>query len=149
MSQSHSKAELGVRPCSPNCKHNTLPETKTVLEREGTRSSNIFIRRGRKAVQGRRRGWKTSYILPTPKLWKSLTSIPHGSESGMLPEGVGKRPGRRVAQNYSNPLSWTQWCHLPCPLFPISVLNPPVMHILLGWIGCGPWGLSTLLYLPP
>lgn len=39
MSQSHSKAELGVRPCSPNSKHNTLPETKAVLEREGPRSS--------------------------------------------------------------------------------------------------------------
>lgn len=48
----------------------------------------------------------------------------------MLPEGEGKGPERRVAQGYSNSLSWTQWCHLPCPFFPISVLNPPVISIL-------------------
>lgn len=39
MSQSHYKAEPGWRLCSPDSEHNTLHETKTVLQREGVRSN--------------------------------------------------------------------------------------------------------------
>lgn len=39
MFQSHKKVELGCRPCSPDSKDNTLPETETVLERQGMRSN--------------------------------------------------------------------------------------------------------------